>query len=157
MPTQNSDGYMQMSKESQLKVHVPAAKNSEWNCAKKPSKSIATHAVSSANTAKNGNARTCKHTPEQALSAAKRRSRAANARGYHGGKKPPFRSLHHAEHVVEMAYGVGREHVALARRVECRLKCRDLLARKLAFGIVRRRIDFQGHPCQPCRRAPLAR
>ena len=43
---------MQMSKESQLKVHVPAAKNSEWNCAKKPSKSIATHAANSANTAK---------------------------------------------------------------------------------------------------------
>ena len=91
----------------------------------------------------NGNARTCKHTPEQALSAAKRRSRAANARGYHGGKKPPLRSLNHAEHVVEMTYGVGCEHVALARRVECRLKRRDLLARKLASGIVRRRIDFR--------------
>ena len=89
----------------------------------------------------NGYARTCKHTPEQALSAAKRRSRAANARGYHAqeatiSQPAPRRTR------LEMAYGVGREHVALTRRIECASAPRPA-RQKLACGIIRRRIDFR--------------
>ena len=39
IPIQKSCGYMQISSESGANVHVPSAKNSEWNAANSPLKS----------------------------------------------------------------------------------------------------------------------
>ena len=39
IPIQKSCGYMQISSESDGNVHVPSAKNSEWNTANSPLKS----------------------------------------------------------------------------------------------------------------------